>query len=224
MLITFRPAEPIPYQDQITLTTNDGDYVVALRAKIVTPKFRLPESVHFEPCAIGDVKSSTFAVANISSLATRYQWQTHPEQGFTIEPLEGVLHAQAQADFVIKFKPNKIASYRGIAQCRYGPDLEYTRRVSLFAESHFPQICLDKGNRTLLDFGIVAASAAKTKMINLQNRTSVSARFMIVRQEQIDEELHEFTCQVTSQLEIAPNSSFELPITYKPYLGLFLQF
>ena len=57
LTISFRPAEPIPYQDQITLSTNDGDYVVALRAKIATPKFRLPESVHFEPCAIGDVKT-----------------------------------------------------------------------------------------------------------------------------------------------------------------------
>lgn len=37
-------------------------------------------------------------------------------------------------------------------------------------------------------------------------------------QEQIEEQLQEFTCQL-NQLEIGPHSCFELPITYKPYLG-----
>ena len=120
----------------------------------------------------------------------------------------------------MEFKPNQIASYRGIAQCRYGPDLEYTRRVSLFAESHFPQISLDSGNRTELDFGFVPGNGSKTKTVKLYNRTSVRARYIIERQEQIDEELHEFTIrQAGDRLEIGPNSSFELSITYKPYLG-----
>ena len=204
--ITFRPAESIPYQvvdcfkpdfhaffqDQITFTTNDGEYVVTLRAKIATPKFRLQEQVQFEPCAIGHVKSTSFSVQNISSLETRYQWQTHPEQGFTITPSEGILGAQAQAEFELEFKPNKIASYRGLAQCRYGPDLEYTRQISLFAESHFPQICLGKGNRTELDFGIVARNSSKTKIVKLYNRTPVHARFVIEPQERVG--ISDFKC------------------------------
>ena len=86
---------------------------------------------------------------------------------------------QAQALFEIKFKPNKIAAYRGVAQCRYGADLEYTRRISLFAESHFPQISLEKGNQAQVDFGIVANDSTKTKVVKLYNRTPVRARFMI---------------------------------------------
>ena len=120
--------------------------------------------IEFEPCAIGDSKTTKFDAFNRSSVETRFKWISYPPE-FTVYPSEGVLGPQRREYFEIRFKPNKISNYKGLAECRFGSELEYSKTINLEAQCQFPQIMVKTGNKfgnkMTVDFGIVESGTSK---------------------------------------------------------------
>jgi hypothetical protein len=223
--IYFRPTESIPYSDSITLSTRDSglrndrnnDYVIRLQAKIPTPKLDFPNLIEFEPCAIGNSLITKFLAKNKSSLDTRYKWLIHPPE-FTIEPSEGIITQENKELFEIKFNPNIISHHKGIAECRFGPEFEYSRTINLTGSAQFPQIFVKNKskyeNSLNLDFGIVENGKSILKKVMVYNLSSCTAHVILVEGSGSESE---FECQIKSA-EIKPNSSFQLPILFRPNL------
>ena len=78
---------------------------------------------------------------------------------------------QGREYFEIRFKPNKISNYKGLAECRFGSELEYSKTINLEAQCQFPQIMVKNGNKfgnkMTVDFGIVESGTSKEGVISL---------------------------------------------------------
>jgi len=118
-----------------------------------------------------------FTAQNRSSLDTNYRWFTYPSE-FSISPSEGVLGSKASQTFQINFRANITSLYKGIAECRFGPELEYSKKISLTAVSCFPQIFVGNqskmAKRTELNFGNVERGQLSERK---ETDTIISAKF-----------------------------------------------
>ena len=112
-----------------------------------------------------------FTAQNRSSLDTNYRWFTYPSE-FSISPSEGILGSQASEKFQINFRPNITSLYKGIAECRFGPELEYSKKINLTAVSCFPQIFVGTeskmANKTELNFGNVERGQISERKARLE--------------------------------------------------------
>ena len=91
-----------------------------------------------------------FTAKNRSSLETRYQWLTYPSE-FSISPSEGILSAQASEKFEIQFRPGRTSLFKGVAECRFGAELEYSKKIALTALAAFPQIFIGSQDKMSKD-------------------------------------------------------------------------
>ena len=136
----------------------------------------------------------------------------HPPE-FVIEPEEGIITQESKEEFQIKFNPNIISHHKGIAECRFGPELEYTRTINLTGSAIFPQVFVKNQSRYEnsidLNFGIVESGKSVMKKVMVHNLSMASAH--VILHEGSDSE---FECQKKSA-EIKPNSSCEFPITFR---------
>ena len=84
-----------------------------------------------------------------------------------------MLGPQGREYFEIRFKPNKISNYKGLAECRFGSELEYSKTINLEAQCQFPQIMVKNGNKfgnkMTVDFGIVESGTSKERVILCKN-------------------------------------------------------
>ena len=111
------------------------------------------------------LRSFKFSAKNRSLLDTRFQWSTYPEE-FQISPSEGILKASNsrkryknylddffiniylnikifylfKSEFDLTFHASNTSLFRGVAECKFGPELEYKKKIKLSAQSSFPQL------------------------------------------------------------------------------------
>lgn len=153
-----------------------------------------------------------------------YRWFTYPTE-FSISPSEGVLAAQASQEFQLDFSANQTSLFKGIAECRFGPDLEYSKKINLTAMSCFPQIFVgspDKmSNKTVLNFGNVERGQVSQRKVKLYNPSNVIARIVIDDANPTDADAivpSDITCPIKSA-EIPPKGTILLPMIFTPLLA-----
>lgn len=113
--VTFKPLEKRVFSDFIEILTNDGSFLIPIRAIIPTANLSLPSSLQFGMCAVLDNITVHFNLSNISDVTTNFQWEISGP--FRLEPLCGVLKSRGVCKIQASFHPEVYYSFICIILC-----------------------------------------------------------------------------------------------------------
>ena len=91
------------FSDYIEILTNEGSFLVPIRAILPTANLSLPSSLQFGMCSVLDNITMDFNLSNISDVTTNFHWDISGP--FRIEPLCGVLKSRGVCKMQASFHP-----------------------------------------------------------------------------------------------------------------------
>jgi hypothetical protein len=153
---------------------------------------------------------------------TPFRWEVFPQSNFHIQPAEGVVKPRDTQEFVITFRSDYAAEYKGVGECFFGPELEYSRKMNILATSMWPKLHVGTGEKkskiAKVDFGNINFGDEVEKKVKIYNSSDVVARVSVLDADKRDGELipSPFNCLAKS-LVIAPHKHAVLPIKFKPH-------
>ena len=101
--VTFKPLEKRVFSDYIEILTNEGSFLIPIRAILPTANLSLPSSLQFGMCSVLDNITMDFNLSNISDVTTNFQWDISGP--FRIEPVCGVLKSRGLCKMQASFHP-----------------------------------------------------------------------------------------------------------------------
>ncbi|XP_053117944.1 cilia- and flagella-associated protein 65 isoform X2 [Hemicordylus capensis] len=222
--IIFRPLEKKEYEDRIFFEKREGEFSVALRARLPRLDLLFPESIQLPSCAVYDCTEASFILYNDGDLLTSYSWEVPTP--FTFVPSRGMLDPGEECTVKVIFQPQVALVHDVSAICSFGDIQEHKKAIKLNAIAKYPHLlvyvpgdpCEDvkfKNFRDVLCFGSVGVGSTVERYVEIYNASVVSAPFRIERtKEPVLRDLV-FSCDVTQAVVPAGGKSI-IPLQFSP--------
>ncbi|XP_076448439.1 cilia- and flagella-associated protein 65-like [Babylonia areolata] len=222
--ITFRPLERVRYQDGISFTSKEGEFVVPVQAVLPKTVISVPDTLDFMMCAARDTATVTFNVINTGDLDTTVEWKT--KEPFTIEPSEAFLKYRATCQFTATFIPEMATVYELEAVCLFGMEKKQCVTVTMKGIGKYPHLLVSASGKpssnlgrdnleAVINFGPVPVGSKNTKWVELYNLSPVRAPFRVDHAGGLNYIDRVFA--IPEQNGIVPaNSSIRIPINFSP--------
>ncbi|KAM6460482.1 cilia- and flagella-associated protein 65 isoform 3-T4 [Liasis olivaceus] len=221
--IIFRPLEKREYEDSILFEKPEGEFSVALLAKLPRLELLFPHTIQLPACAVYHFVESSFILYNNGELLTCFSWEV-PEP-FSLTPSRGMLDPGEECTMKVTFQPEVALVYDVSAICSFGDNQEQ-KTLQLKAVGKYPHLLVnvpeDTGEdlkhlnfRDVLSFGSVAVGSTVEKEMEILNVSVVSAPFRIDRTKEPLLRDRVFSCDVTQAIVKAGGTSV-IPVRFSP--------
>ena len=154
-------------------------------------------------------------------METPFRWEVFPDN-FHIHPAEGIVKPRDTQEFIITFRSDYAAEYKGVGECFFGPELEYSRKMNILANSMWPKLHVGTGENkskiAKVDFGNINFGDEVERKVKIYNSSDVVARVSVLDADKRDGDVipSPFKCPAKS-LVIPPHKHAVLPIKFKPH-------
>ncbi|XP_054827614.1 cilia- and flagella-associated protein 65 [Eublepharis macularius] len=223
--IIFRPLEKKEYEDSILFEKPEGEFSVALYAKL--PRFSLlfPDSIQLPFCAVHDCTKAAFILHNDGDVYTCFNWEVPTP--FNFIPSHGMLDPGQECTIKVIFQPHAALVHDVSATCSFGDNQEQ-KPMRLTAVAKYPHLlvkvpedaCEDAGHRHFRDvlcFGSVAVGSTAERYVEICNLSVVKAPFRIERSKESMLRDCDFSCGVT-QATVSAGGKLIIPLHFRPHI------
>nr|XP_034983136.1 cilia- and flagella-associated protein 65 isoform X1 [Zootoca vivipara] len=222
--IIFCPLEKKEYEDSILFEKAEGEFSVALVAKLPHLDLLFQESIQVPACAVYDSTEASFTMYNDGELLTCFSWEVPPS--FCILPSRGLLDPGEECTMKVIFQPEMAQVHNISAICSFG-DTPEQKAIQLKAVAKYPHLlvnvpgdsCEDarlRNFRDVLSFGAVAAGSTVEKYVDVFNVSVVSAPFRIERAKEVVLRDRVFSCDSTQNIAPARGKAV-IPVRFSPH-------
>ncbi|KAH0621232.1 hypothetical protein JD844_022312 [Phrynosoma platyrhinos] len=229
--IIFRPLEKKEYEDSILFEKQEGEFSVALHAKLPHLDLLFPDSIQLPTCAVHDYTEASFTMWNDGDLLTCFSWEA--PSPFSLLPTRGILDPGEKCTMKVIFQPVMALVYDVSAICSFG-DTREKKAIRLKAVAKYPHLlvnvpedsCEDaqlQNFRDVLSFGSVAVGSTVEKYVDIFNVSvvqilefEVSAPFTIDRPKEGAHRDPVFSCDIVQATAPARGSSV-IPFQFSPH-------
>uniref|UniRef100_A0A670JW57 Cilia and flagella associated protein 65 n=1 Tax=Podarcis muralis TaxID=64176 RepID=A0A670JW57_PODMU len=222
--IIFCPLEKKEYEDSVLFEKAEGEFSVALVAKLPHLDLLFQESIQLPSCAVYDSTEASFTMYNDGELLTCFSWEVPPS--FCILPSRGMLDPGEECTMKVIFQPEMAQVHNISAICSFG-DTPEQKAIQLKAVAKYPHLlvnvpgdsCEDarlRNFRDVLCFGAVAAGSTVEKYVDVFNVSVVSAPFRIERAKEVVLRDRVFSCDTTQNIAPARGKSV-IPVRFSPH-------
>ncbi|KAJ7345981.1 hypothetical protein JRQ81_001931 [Phrynocephalus forsythii] len=223
--IIFRPLEKKEYEDSIIFEKPEGEFSVALQARLPHLDLLFPESIQLPTCAVHDSTEASFTMYNSGDLLTCFSWK--PPKSFCLLPTRGILDPGEKCIVKVIFQPEMALVHDVVAICSFGDTQE--KAINLKAVAKHPHLlvnvpeasCEDAGHSNFQDrlcFGSVAVDTMAEKYVEIHNISVVNAPFKIEKVKDMTQHDRDpvFSCDVT-QATVPARGSLVIPLKFSPH-------
>ncbi|XP_061465321.1 cilia- and flagella-associated protein 65 isoform X2 [Rhineura floridana] len=222
--IIFCPLEKKEYEDSILFEKPEGEFSVALHAKLPHLDMLFPDSIQIPACAVYDSTEASFTMYNDGDLLTCFSWEVPGP--FCLLPARGMLDPGEECTVKVIFQPEVAHVHNVSAICSFG-DTQEQKTIRLKAVAKYPHLlvnvpgdsCEDAGLRNFRDvlcFGAIAAGTTVEKCVDIFNVSVVSAPFRIERAKELVFRDRVFSCDATQAIAPARGKSV-VPVQFSPH-------
>ncbi|XP_015270852.1 PREDICTED: coiled-coil domain-containing protein 108 [Gekko japonicus] len=220
--IIFRPLEK-EYEDSILFEKPEGEFSVALCAKLPRFSLHFPDSIQLPPCAVYDCTWASFILHNDGDVSTCFSWEVSTP--FSFIPSRGMLDPGEEYSIKVTFQPHAALVHDVSATCSFGETQEQ-KSMRLTAVAKYPHLlvkvpgdsCEETGHRHFWDvlcFGSVAVGSTVERYVEICNMSVVNAPFRIERSKELMLRDCDFSCDVT-QATVSAAGKFLVPFHFSP--------
>ncbi|XP_026521138.1 cilia- and flagella-associated protein 65 [Notechis scutatus] len=221
--IIFRPLEKREYEDSILFEKPEGEFSVALVAKLPRLDLLLPDTIQLPACAVYHFVESCFPLYNNGDLLICFSWEV-PEP-FSFIPARGMLDPGEECIMKVTFQPEMALVYDVLATCTFGDNQEQ-KTLKLKAVGKYPHLLVNVQEdtyedikrikfRDVLSFGSVAVDSTVEKEMEILNVSVVDAPFRIDRTKEPMLRDRVFSCDITQAIVKAGGTSV-IPVRFSP--------
>uniref|UniRef100_A0A8C7E516 Cilia and flagella associated protein 65 n=1 Tax=Naja naja TaxID=35670 RepID=A0A8C7E516_NAJNA len=223
--IIFRPLEKREYEDSILFEKPEGEFSVALVAKLPRLELLLPDTIQLPPCAVYHFVE-TFGLWTVfcRDLLICFSWEV-PEP-FSFIPARGMLDPGEECIMKVTFQPQMALVYDVLATCTFGDNQEQ-KILKLKAVGKYPHLLVNVQEDTyedikrikfqdVLSFGSVAVDSTVEKEMEILNVSVVDAPFRIDRTKESMLRDRVFSCDITQAIVKAGGTSV-IPVKFSPH-------
>ncbi|XP_034289620.1 cilia- and flagella-associated protein 65 isoform X1 [Pantherophis guttatus] len=222
--IIFRPLERREYEDSILFEKPEGEFSVALLAKLPHLELLFPHTIQLPACAVHHFVESSFPLYNNGDLLTCFSWEV-PEPFFLV-PSRGMLDPGEECIMKVTFQPEMALVYDVLATCTFGDNQEQ-KTLKLKAVGKYPHLLVNVPEdtyediklikfRDVLSFGSVAVDSTVEREMEILNVSVVDAPFRIERTKEPMLRDRVFSCDVTQAIVKAGGTSV-IPVRFSPH-------
>nr|XP_060629252.1 cilia- and flagella-associated protein 65 [Anolis sagrei ordinatus] len=221
--VIFRPLEKKEYEDSILFEKQEGEFSVALHAKLPHLDLLFPDSIQLPACAVHDYTEACFTVYNDGDLLTCFSWEA--PSPFSLLPTRGILDPGEKCTMKVIFQPLVALVYDVSAVCNFGDTCE-KKAIRLKAVAKYPHLLVNvpedpyedprfKSFQDVLSFGSVAVGRTVEKYVQIFNVSVVKAPFTINRPKEGAYRDHVFSCDIIQATAPARGASV-IPFRFTP--------
>ncbi|XP_070585217.1 cilia- and flagella-associated protein 65 isoform X2 [Erythrolamprus reginae] len=222
--IIFRPLERREYEDSILFEKPEGEFSVALLAKLPHFELLFPQIIQLPACAVNHFVESSFSLYNNGDLMACFSWEV-PEP-FSLLPSRGMLEPGEECIMKVTFQPEMALVYDISATCTYG-DYQEQKTLKLKAVGKYPHLLVNVPEDThediklikfqdVLSFGSVAVDTTAEKEMEILNVSVVHAPFRIDRTKEPMLRDRVFSCDVTQAI-VKTGGTSVIPVRFSPH-------
>ncbi|XP_048341402.1 LOW QUALITY PROTEIN: cilia- and flagella-associated protein 65 [Sphaerodactylus townsendi] len=223
--IIFRPLEKKEYEDSIHFEKSEGEFTVALCAKLPHISLLFPDSIHLPSCAVYDSTGASFILYNDGDVYTSFSWEVPTP--FNFIPSRGMLNPGQECTIKVTFHPQAALVHDVSATCSFGETQEQ-KSMRLTAIAKYPNLVVtvpgdsheDTGRRHIWDvlhFDSVAVGSTAERYVEICNMSVVNAPFRIERSKESTPRDSDFLCDV-SPATVSAGGKFLVPFYFSPQI------
>eukprot|EP01029_Cantina_marsupialis_P014795 TRINITY_DN3241_c0_g1_i4.p1 TRINITY_DN3241_c0_g1~~TRINITY_DN3241_c0_g1_i4.p1 ORF type:complete len:1819 (-),score=545.80 TRINITY_DN3241_c0_g1_i4:87-5543(-) len=175
--VIFRPVHAQPYDDVIEFSTDNGEFIVPISARLAKLRIDFPKDIQFGACPVKEHSEQRFTIANTGQVPVDFSFDL--EEPFSIMPDSCHLEPGASTTITALFFPEIAQLFSMEVILNIHTD-ETQEIISFKGQSRYPYITT--GIKSL-EFGQVLAGDYLDKEFTLRNKSNVSTVFSIIRDE-----------------------------------------
>ncbi|NXH29691.1 CFA65 protein, partial [Myiagra hebetior] len=224
--IVFRPSEKRDYEDSILFMKAEGEFSVALRARLPRVSLSMPATVQLPVCAVHNITTTTFPVCNVGDLVSVFSWET--PSPFLMNPALSTLDPGAECMVKVTFRPVVPGVHNATATCWFGGEVEQKRTIQLKALAKYPCLRVSVTGKEyegvqpgkfqdVLCFGSVPVGTTVKKCVEVINMSVVDAPCKIEQEENSLFHDRVFSCDVSRGV-VPAKGKLVLCIQFRPQI------